>query len=197
MRALTVVAVLLASGARSLCAQHGGQLEIGGFGSYTRYDSRFQLDNQFGAGGWLGYFLGDHFALEVDGTVAQPRSTFSGVGGTTSAFASASLVMSSGGFYILGGYSRLHMGPGAPYTSDLNAVHADILRPRPCGRAPGSPSLLPRPWRWLQQQRRSGARHRHGGDDVLRRAWGAEEAPLLVGDVYFGKTSVSDGSGGL
>src|SRR2546423_12018963 len=34
--------------------------------------------------------------------------------------------MSSGGFYILGGYSRLHMGPGAPYTSDLNAVHAGL-----------------------------------------------------------------------
>ena len=29
MRALTVVAVLLASGAQSLYAQHGGQIEIG------------------------------------------------------------------------------------------------------------------------------------------------------------------------
>jgi hypothetical protein len=126
MRALTVVVVLLASGARSLPAQHGGQIEIGGFGSYTRYDSRFQLANQFGAGGWLGYFLGDHFSLEVDGTVAQPSSTFSGVGKTTATFASASLVMSSGGLYLLGGYSRLHMGPGAPYSSDLNAVHAAL-----------------------------------------------------------------------
>src|SRR5205814_8939863 len=83
MRALTVVAVLLASGAQSLCAQHGGQIEIGGFGTYTRYDSRFQLDNQLGAGAWLGFFLGDRFSLEVDGNVAQPRSTFSGVGTTT------------------------------------------------------------------------------------------------------------------
>ena len=126
MRALTVVAVLLASGAQSLYAQHGGQIEIGGFGSYMRYDSRFQLDNQLGAGAWLGFFLGDHFSLEVDGTVAQPRSTFSGVGTTTTAFASASLVLSSGGLYILGGYSRLHMGPNAPYSSDLNAVHAGL-----------------------------------------------------------------------
>jgi OprF membrane domain len=126
MRALTVVAVLLASGARSLCAQHGGQVEIGGFGSYTRYDSRFQLVNQFGVGAWLGYFLGDHFSLEVSGTVARPRSTFPGVANTTAAFASASLVMSSGGFYILGGYSRLHMGPGAPYASELNAIHAGL-----------------------------------------------------------------------
>ena len=126
MRALTVIAVLLASGAQSLSAQHGGQIEIGGFGTYTRYDSRFQLDNQLGAGAWLGFFLGDHFSLEVDGNVAQPRSTFSGVGTTTTAFASASLVLSSGGLYILGGYSRLHMGPSAPYTSDLNAIHAGL-----------------------------------------------------------------------
>ncbi len=126
MRALTVIAVLLASGAPCLSAQHGGQIEIGGFGTYTRYDSRFQLDPQIGVGGWLGFFLGDHFSLEVDGNVAQPRSTFSGVGKTTAAFASASLVLSSGGLYVLGGYSRLHMGPGAPYNSDLNAVHAGL-----------------------------------------------------------------------
>ena len=126
MRSITVMAVLLASGAPCLSAQHAGQIEIGGFGSYTRYDSRFGLDNQFGAGGWVGYFLGDHFSLEFDGNVAQPRSTFSGVGSTTAAFASASLVLSSGGLYILGGYSRLYMGPNAPYTSDLNAIHTGL-----------------------------------------------------------------------
>ena len=91
MRALTVIAVLLAGGTRCLCAQHGGQIEIGGFASYNRYDSRFQLDNQFGAGAWLGFFLGDHFSLEVDGDVAQPRSTVSGVGSTTTTFASATV----------------------------------------------------------------------------------------------------------
>jgi hypothetical protein len=125
MRALTLTLVLLPYAA-SLCAQHSGDVEIGGFGSYTRYDSRLQLDNQFGSGGRLGVFLGDHFSLEVDGNVAQPLSRFSSVGRTTAAFGSASLVISSGGLYILGGYSRLHMGPSAPYSSDLNAVHAGL-----------------------------------------------------------------------
>jgi hypothetical protein len=110
----------------ALGAQHGGQIEIGGFPTYTRYDSRFQLDPQIGAGGWLGFCLGDHFSLEVDANVAQPRSTFSGVGTTTATLASASLVLSSGGLYVLGGYSRLHMGASAPYSSDLNAVHAGL-----------------------------------------------------------------------
>jgi hypothetical protein len=126
MRALTVMAVLLASGASSLSAQHAGDVEIGGYGSYTRYDSRLQLDNQLGAGGRLGVFLGEHFSIEADGNVSQPLSRFSGVGRTTAAFGSASLVISSGGLYILAGYSRLHMGPSAPYASDLNAVHAGL-----------------------------------------------------------------------
>jgi len=126
MRALTVMAVLLASGASSLSAQHAGDVEIGGYGSYTRYDSRLQLDNQLGAGGRLGVFLGEHFSIEADANVSQPLSRFSGVGRTTAAFGSASLVISSGGLYILAGYSRLHMGPSAPYASDLNAVHAGL-----------------------------------------------------------------------
>lgn len=126
MRALTVMAVLLAGGARCVCAQHGGQIEIGGFATYTRYDSRFQLDPQIGAGGWLGFFLGDHFSLQVDGSVAQPRSTLSGGGTTTAAFGSASLVLSSGGLYVLGGYSRLHMGPSGRDVSDLNAFHTGL-----------------------------------------------------------------------
>ncbi|PYO79651.1 MAG: hypothetical protein DMD67_02215 [Gemmatimonadetes bacterium] len=102
MRALTTIAVLLAGGASSLCAQHGGDIEIGGYGSYTRYDSRLQLDDQFGAGGRLGFFLGDHFSLEIDGNMSQPLSRFSGVGRTTATFGSA------------------------PYASDLNAVHGGI-----------------------------------------------------------------------
>lgn len=48
------------------------------------------------------------------------------MGRTTAAFGSASLVISSSGLYVLGGYSRLHMGPSAPYASDLNAVHAGL-----------------------------------------------------------------------
>lgn len=125
MRAVTVFMVLLASGAQSLCAQHGGQIEMGGFAAYTRYDSRFQLGNQLGAGAFLGYFLGDHFSLEVDGLVAQPRLV-SGAGTPTAAFASASLVLSSGALYLLGGYSRLHIGPGTPDASDLNAIHTGL-----------------------------------------------------------------------
>ena len=126
MRVLIGIGLLLASWVGCLTAQHRGQVEIGAFGSYTRYDTGFQLDNQFGSGGRLGYFLGDHFSLEVDGNVAQPLSKFSGVGKTTAMFGSASFVISSGGAYVLGGYSRLHMGPNSPSSSDLNAIHGGL-----------------------------------------------------------------------
>src|SRR5213596_4389025 len=96
MRVLSLIGVLLASGAGSVSAQHAHQLEIGSFGSYTRYDKDLRLADQFGAGGRVGYFLGDHFSIEVDADVAQPVSRLSGVG-TTAVFWSTSLVINSGG----------------------------------------------------------------------------------------------------
>lgn len=129
MRVLSLIGVLLASGAGSVSAQHAHQLEIGSFGSYTRYDKDLRLADQFGAGGRVGYFLGDHFSIEVDADVAQPVSRLSGVG-TTAVFWSTSLVINSGGgkssLYALGGYSRLHVGPEPLSASDLNAVHGGL-----------------------------------------------------------------------
>src|SRR5213594_3539437 len=129
MRVLSLIGVLLASGVGSVSAQHAHQLEIGTFGSYTRYDKDLRLADQFGAGGRVGYFLGDHFSIEVDADVAQPVSRLSGVG-TTAVFWSTSLVINSGGgkssLYALGGYSRLHMGPEPLSASDLNAVHGGL-----------------------------------------------------------------------
>src|SRR5256885_195638 len=72
MRAVTVIGVLLAAGAGTLRAQHAHQLEFGGFGSYSRYDKQFQLDNQFGGGGRLAFYLNDYLGLAVDGNVAYP-----------------------------------------------------------------------------------------------------------------------------
>src|SRR5207247_8584697 len=80
MQVLSRLGVLLASGAGSVSAQHAHQLEIGSFGSYTRYDKDLRLADQFGAGGRVGYFLGDHFSIEVDADVAQPVSRLRAVG---------------------------------------------------------------------------------------------------------------------
>jgi hypothetical protein len=128
MRVLTIVGAALIGGVAALSAQHGHQLEFGGFATYTRYDPVYGLKRQFGEGGRLGFFLGEYFGLEVDVDNADPNAT-SGLFGTGYARGSASLLINSGGehniLYVLGGYTRARWGGYAPYIW-LNQVHGGI-----------------------------------------------------------------------
>jgi hypothetical protein len=128
MRVLTIVGVALVSAVAAVSAQHGHQIEFGGFGTYTRYDPLFGLDRQFGGGGRLGYFMGEYFGLEADVNMASPVGT-SGAFGTAIGRASGSLLINSGGehnvLYVLGGYTRTRWGGYSPYVW-LNEVHAGI-----------------------------------------------------------------------
>ena len=133
MRVVTVVGVLLAGVAASLSAQHAHQLEFGGYGTFTRYDQVFQLKDQFGGGGRIGFFLNNFIGLEVDANVSYPKlknPTPGGIDHTQMRFGSVSLVINSGGdksvLYLLGGYSRLDMGVNPPYNFALHAVHGGI-----------------------------------------------------------------------
>src|SRR5256712_3761881 len=125
MRVLSMLGTVLACGATALSAQRSHRIELGGFGTYTRYDPIFGLDRQFGGGGRLGFFLTNNIGVEVDGSVTRPAPT---AGGPTTQvrFGSASLVISSGGPYILGGYSRLHIGRNPPFNFGLHAVHGGL-----------------------------------------------------------------------
>jgi len=120
-----MLGTVLACGATVLSAQRSHRIEFGGFGTYTRYDPIFGLERQFGGGGRLGFFLTNNIGLEIDGSVTRPAPT---AGGPTTQVrvGSASLVLSTGGTYILGGYSRLDMGVNPPYDFALNAVHAGL-----------------------------------------------------------------------
>lgn len=133
MRVVTLIGVLLAGGVATLAAQHAHQLEIGGFGTYTRYDRAFGLKSQFGGGGRIGFFLNDYIGLEVDGTLTRPQSEpwVPVLRPTTQVrFGSASLVINAGSggnvLYVLGGYSRLDMGVNPPYNFALNAMHGAL-----------------------------------------------------------------------
>src|SRR6476659_1955340 len=103
----------------ALCAgQHTHQFEIGAFGSFTRYDQAFNLDNQIGGGGRLGYFFSPTVGLEFDVGYQQP--TPKGGGPTTGlTLGAASLVLNFGSgknlFYVLGGYSRLNFADNPSY----------------------------------------------------------------------------------
>src|SRR3989442_12301426 len=111
MRVVTVIAVLLLGGAATLEAQHRFQFEIGGFGSFTRFDRALQLDNQIGGGGRIGFWITDWLGIEGGGLIQRPHPKGGGAGtGFPGGFASGSLGLNFGSgksFYILGGYSAM------------------------------------------------------------------------------------------
>src|SRR3989442_9164549 len=125
MRVLSMLGMALACGATTLGAQRSHRIELGGFGTYTRYDPIFGLERQFGGGGRLGVFLTNNIGLEVDGSVTKAAPT---AGGPTTQvrFGSVSLVPSTAGPDLLAGYSRLEMGVNPPYNFSLNAVPAGL-----------------------------------------------------------------------
>lgn len=130
MRSRTILLVHCLVALPALClAQRTHQFEFGAFGSFTRYDQAFTLDNQFGGGGRLGYFFSPAIAFEFDVGYQQPSPTAGG-GPATLSLGSGSLVFNFGNesnlFYVLGGYSRLSFTDNSAYTFDDNAVHGGI-----------------------------------------------------------------------
>jgi outer membrane protein OmpA-like peptidoglycan-associated protein len=130
MRVLAVAGAILAcAGATSLPAQRAHQFELGAFGSFTRYDRAYNLDNQIGGGGRLGYFFGDVAEIEVAAGYQSPSAKI-GPATTDLTLGSASLVLNFGSehnlFYLLGGYTRLDFEEAAPYRFTDNAMHGAI-----------------------------------------------------------------------
>ncbi|HEY3280250.1 MAG TPA: OmpA family protein [Gemmatimonadales bacterium] len=129
MRAQMTLAVLALTAVPTLAAQRAHQWEIGPFGSFTRYDRAFGLDNQIGYGGRLAYFFGQTVGIEVDLGHQSPNAA-SGLDSATLTHFSSSLVLNFGGerniFYLLGGYSRLDFEESAPYRFTDNAIHGAI-----------------------------------------------------------------------
>src|SRR5207247_10836912 len=73
MGRLVVAGLAVACGAARLGAeQRAHQFELGAFGSFTRYDRAFNLDNQIGGGARLGYFFNDVVSTELDAGYQNP-----------------------------------------------------------------------------------------------------------------------------
>src|SRR6266571_850579 len=130
MRAQMTLLVLCLNALPALCdAQHTHQFEIGGYGSYTRYDRAFELDKQVGGGGRLGYFFSPHVGIEFELGYQQPTPWAGGVNPTVT-LGSGSLVLNTGNahnlFYVLGGYTRLEFSDRPGYSFNDNAVHGAI-----------------------------------------------------------------------
>src|ERR1051326_6884398 len=135
----------------TLCVgQHAHQFEIGAFASFTRYDRAFNLDNQFGGGGRLGYFFGPAVSVEFELGYQQPTPRGGGAS-TTLGLGGASLVLNAGNehnlFYILGGYTRMRFADNPAYTFNDNGFHGAIGDRMFLGEpvAPGLPGRRPPP----------------------------------------------------
>src|SRR3989442_3161105 len=131
MRRFGLLAAVLTLATGRLAAQHAGQVEVGAFGSYTRYDATFGLAHKIGGGVRMGYLLGSIVGVEAD-VLFQPEYTVTPPGGTTSTLepliGSASLVVNALHakrlmVYVLGGYSLLDFGTRAPYRFTDNGAH--------------------------------------------------------------------------
>lgn len=123
--------VALSACATSLAAQRAHQLELGGYGSVTRYDHLMGLKWRVGAGARLGYYLTGGLGLEIEGGFAQPR-TQTPLVFTTTRWASASVVLNVRAGrntpYLLGGYTRIDYGGAndAPFNFGDHAVHGAV-----------------------------------------------------------------------
>src|SRR5436309_46247 len=132
MRTFTtaLLALLAGAGTRPLSAQHARQFELGAFGSYTRYDRAFGLENQLGGGARLGYLVGRVVGAELDIGYVEPNAT-SGVATAELTHGSGSLVLNVAAgerhlLYMLGGYTRLDFEKTPPYRFTDNAVHGAL-----------------------------------------------------------------------
>lgn len=104
------------------------QLELGGYAAGTRYDHLMNLHWRVGAGARLGFFLTGGLGVELEGSLAQPR-TQSPLVFTTVRWISASVLgnVRAGRHvpYLLGGYTRIQYGGSnyAPYDFGDHAIH--------------------------------------------------------------------------
>ena len=129
MRTLAILGMALTCSVGHLGAQRAHQFELGAFGSFTRYDRAFGLQDRGGGGARLGYFFTDIVGAELD-VGYQDLSLRTGSASPTLALGGASLILNVGSprqlFYFLGGYSRLDFEKTAPYRFTDNAVHGAI-----------------------------------------------------------------------
>jgi hypothetical protein len=106
------------------------QIELGLFGSFTRYDRSFELENQIGAGVRLGYFLSDRVNIEVEGGFQTPKQKAPGTESSTFALGSASLGFNfpagRHSFYLLGGYTHQQFADFPPYEFSDHSVHGAV-----------------------------------------------------------------------
>ena len=68
------LAILTVAIPAAASAQHRGTIELGAFGRWSHYDSTLGLDDAFGPGARLGFFLSGKVLLEADGALVPTKA---------------------------------------------------------------------------------------------------------------------------
>jgi peptidoglycan-associated lipoprotein len=68
---MTMIGASALAIAMPLAAQERGTVELGGFGTYTKFDSRLGLDNSIGGGVRVGAFLAEWLSVEFEGSAGK------------------------------------------------------------------------------------------------------------------------------
>ncbi len=79
MRVRGLTMVLLLTTATAASAQSAGTFEITGFGRFTRFDDTLRIQEEFGGGGSLGFYLLPILALEAEGAYTNTHSNVTGL----------------------------------------------------------------------------------------------------------------------
>jgi outer membrane protein OmpA-like peptidoglycan-associated protein len=79
MRVRGLTMVLLLTTATAASAQSAGTFELTGFGRFTRFDDTLRIQEEFGGGGSLGFFLLPFLALEAEAAYTSTHSNVTGL----------------------------------------------------------------------------------------------------------------------
>lgn len=98
--------------ARPVAAQGAGNVEVGGFGQYTKADEAWNVKSGFGLGGRIGVFLTRRFALEGDLSLSTFQNLPARGTGSTDQSTIAGRIMYNIPFGFAGSTSQFTFGGG-------------------------------------------------------------------------------------
>jgi peptidoglycan-associated lipoprotein len=106
------LAVAVAGVARPVVAQGAGNVEVGGFGQFTKADEAWSVKSGFGLGGRIGVFLTRRFALEGDLSLSTFANKAPRAAGNTDQSTVAGRLMYNIPFGFAGSTSQFMFGGG-------------------------------------------------------------------------------------
>ncbi|MGH7525430.1 MAG: outer membrane beta-barrel protein, partial [Gemmatimonadales bacterium] len=113
--------IVLSCGSVAVAQQRTYLVELGAAGAYQSFDDATDLGGAAGGLGRIGVWLPLNFSLEVEGSVASPKTQSAKVGVSVKTFSASALynilVGTSSSIYLKGGFGSTKYGSDCPQTA--------------------------------------------------------------------------------